>query len=328
MDLNDLNKVWDIKPLKVVREDEAREILEKVAKQVQPIMRKRKWKVRVLSEFWPANPSLLGLNIGGGAEIKLRLRRPNNEWDFFPYAQIVDTMLLELCHNEYGLHNTDFYNLLDEIRKECEELMAKGVTGSGQGFDLPGRERLGGYSLQPPLSLLRDKARAAAETRVQREGLLSRGPKRLGGDSSIKAVLSPIQAAAMAAERRLHDDMWCGSKSVESEGSSKSSEVRVTQGDRSTQTSFVEPISFPGRKDDVMWQCTTCTLLNQTLALTCEACGTPKNKDFGDYKKLKVWPCKFCTLDNSIEADRCMACGEWRYSYGPPILTSGPYLGT
>lgn len=65
----------------------------------------------------PANPSLLGLNIGGGVEIKLRLRRPNNELDFFPYAQIVDTMLHELCHNEYGPHNTDFYNLLDEIRK-------------------------------------------------------------------------------------------------------------------------------------------------------------------------------------------------------------------
>ena len=65
----------------------------------------------------PANPSLLGLNIGGGAEVKLRLRRPNNELDFFPYDQILDTMLHELCHNRYGPHNADFYNLLDEIRK-------------------------------------------------------------------------------------------------------------------------------------------------------------------------------------------------------------------
>lgn len=51
MDLNDLHKVWEVKPLKRIREDEAREILEKVAKQVQPIMRKRRWKVKVLSEF-------------------------------------------------------------------------------------------------------------------------------------------------------------------------------------------------------------------------------------------------------------------------------------
>lgn len=65
----------------------------------------------------PPNPSLLGLNIGGGAEIKLRLRRPNNEWDFFPYDHILNTMLHELCHNEHGPHNADFYNLLDELRK-------------------------------------------------------------------------------------------------------------------------------------------------------------------------------------------------------------------
>lgn len=150
MDLNDFNKVWEIKTLKKFRESEAREILQNVAKQVQPIMRKHKWKVRILSEFWywllynipfitlffpmtcllisnlicsPGNPSLLGLNIGGGSEVKLRLRRPNNELDFFPFNQILDTMLHELCHNEYGPHNTQFYNLLDEIRKVIDYLM-------------------------------------------------------------------------------------------------------------------------------------------------------------------------------------------------------------
>lgn len=51
MDLNDLNKVWEVRPLRRLQEDEAKEILEKVAKQVQPIMRKRKWRVKVLSEF-------------------------------------------------------------------------------------------------------------------------------------------------------------------------------------------------------------------------------------------------------------------------------------
>ncbi|KAL8487913.1 hypothetical protein ACS0TY_024271 [Phlomoides rotata] len=37
----------------------------------------------------PPNPSLLGLNIGGGAEAKLRLRRPNNEWDFSPIIKFL-----------------------------------------------------------------------------------------------------------------------------------------------------------------------------------------------------------------------------------------------
>lgn len=52
MNLDDLNKVWDIKTLKKPGENEARKILERIAKQVQPIMRKHKWKVKVLSEFW------------------------------------------------------------------------------------------------------------------------------------------------------------------------------------------------------------------------------------------------------------------------------------
>jgi hypothetical protein len=55
----DLNKVWDIRVLKKERAEEARKMLEQVAKQVQPIMRKRKWKVRMLSEFRCASSCLL-----------------------------------------------------------------------------------------------------------------------------------------------------------------------------------------------------------------------------------------------------------------------------
>ncbi|GJY55901.1 calcium/proton exchanger [Tanacetum coccineum] len=50
--------------------------------------------------------------------------------------------------------------------------MAKGITGSGQGFDLRGK-RLGGYSRQPPLSSLRQKALSAPKKRVQRGTLLA-----------------------------------------------------------------------------------------------------------------------------------------------------------
>lgn len=321
MDLNDLNKVWEIKPLKRIGEEEARKILEKVAMQVQPIMRKRKWKVNVLSEFCPANPSLLGLNIGPGAEIKIRLRRPNYEWDFFPYEQIIDTMLHELCHNEHGPHNAQFYNLLDEIRKECEELMVKGISSTGKGFDLYGR-RLGGFSQQPPLSSIRQTALVADESRVHHRALLPSGPQYLGGDNSIKSALSPIQAAAMAAERRLHDDMWCGSKSLGGETYITSSSGTSA---RSIQTSAIQSSVAKETFEGAKWQCKTCTLLNKPLALLCEACGTEKQKDVFKYK---VWYCKFCTLENSVELGRCLCCGEWRYSYGPPVSVRGPYFGT
>ncbi|XP_017423979.1 DNA-dependent metalloprotease WSS1 isoform X2 [Vigna angularis] len=262
MDLNDLNKVWEIKPLKRIGEDEARKILEKVAKQVQPIMRKRKWKVNVLSEFCPANPSLLGLNIGPGAEIKIRLRRPNCDWDFFPYEQILDTMLHELCHNEHGPHNAQFYNLLDEIRRECEELMVKGINNTGKGFELYGR-RLGGSSQQAPLSSLRQTALAAAESRARHSALLPSGPQYLGGDTNIKSSLSPIQAAAMAAERRLHDDKWCGSKSQRSEPQRRENTSSREASARSIQTSAIQSATAKETFEGAKWQCNTCTLLNK-----------------------------------------------------------------
>lgn len=135
--------------------------------------------------------------------------------------------------------------------------MAKGITGTGQGFDLPGK-RLGGFSRQPSLSALRQKALAAAENRARVEALLPSGPKRLGGDSSIKAALSPIQAAAMAAERRLHDDLWCGSKMLESEGPSENSKASAIP--------ELHHISL-GTHSKIMWECCVCTLLNQVMFL-------------------------------------------------------------
>lgn len=84
-------------------------------------------------------------------------------------------------------------------------------------------------------------------------------------DSSIKAVLSPVQAAAMAAERRLHDDLWCGSKSLEHEGPSESTTGSLDV--RNTRTSVHDSTSVQDQKGESSWQCDTCTLLNQVKNL-------------------------------------------------------------
>lgn len=63
IDSLDLCKVLEIKTLGLARDGDARKLLEDVAKQVQPIMRKRKWKVPLLSEFWYA---LSALNLDPG----------------------------------------------------------------------------------------------------------------------------------------------------------------------------------------------------------------------------------------------------------------------
>ncbi|XP_057785658.1 uncharacterized protein LOC131003197 [Salvia miltiorrhiza] len=212
MSLGDLNKVWEIKTLKrKPKEEEARKILDRIAKQVQPIMRKHNWRVKVLSEFWPKNRALLGLNVGRGIHVKLRLRRSDRDEEFLPYHEVLDTMLHELCHNVHSPHNASFYKLWDEIRKECEDFINKGISGAGQGFDLPGK-RLGGVSHKRRHSSLRQVALTAAENRARLQSLLPSGPNKIGGDSSIMVAMSPAQAAAMAAERRFQDNIWCGSE--------------------------------------------------------------------------------------------------------------------
>ncbi|XP_012071035.1 DNA-dependent metalloprotease WSS1 isoform X3 [Jatropha curcas] len=334
MNLGDLHKVWEIKALKKPGEEEAKKMLEKIAKQVQPIMRKHKWRVKVLSEFCPNNPALLGLNVGGGVQVKLRLRRPNRDWDFFPFDQVLDTMLHELCHNVHGPHNANFYKLWDELRKECEELLSKRISGTGEGFDLPGR-RLGGFSRQPPLSSLHKTALAAAEKRAKMGTILPSGPQRLGGDSTIMVALSPIQAAAMAAERRLQDEIWCGSQSAEVYEDGECSTYMAENLDNKWQTagsSRPDNGSIPTHdmthnpEEHAMWECRACTLLNPPLAPVCELCCTEKPKDAST--KYKTWSCKFCTLENSIKLEKCSACSQWRYSYGPPVSTPAPNLGT
>lgn len=339
-----LCKVWEIKTLGKSRDAEAKKLLESVAKQVQPIMIKRKWRVKLLSEFCPSNPSLLGLNVGGGAEIKIRLRRPGRESEFYPYEDLVGTMLHELTHNEHGPHDAKFYKLLDEITKECEELMAKGISGTGQGFDAPGR-RLGGFSHNPPLTSLRQSALAAAEKRARRGNLIPSGPNRVGGDREMMTLLTPTQAAAMAAERRLRDDIWCAApvtsgndgvqRAMEREngfsGPSRAVEDQTSESDgrhkgivfsgSSTSTASVESPTCTS-KGDSMWKCGVCTLLNPPLALICGACGTEKSGG------SQSWACRTCTLENPVNLDKCSACEQWRYSYGPPVAVRGPYVGT
>ncbi|XP_047335310.1 DNA-dependent metalloprotease WSS1 [Impatiens glandulifera] len=340
MNLGDLHKVWEFKALKrKPDEQEALKILDTISKRVQPIMRKRKWRVKLLSEFCPKNPSLLGLNVGAGIHVKLRLRKAKNDLDFIPFEQVLDTMLHELCHNAHGPHNASFYSLWDELRKECEELMSKGIIGTGEGFDLPGK-RVGGFSRQPPLSSLRKTALAAAEKRSRLNSVLPSGPKRLGGDSSIMSALSPMQAAAMAAERRYQDNMWCASEFPETildeeedyaepvpkpsarqnshaELSRKGCEQSDVSSSHLSKKRCVEFVDLSS-EEAVKWECGTCTLLNPPLAPVCKVCGSEKAKDLKE--KREAWTCKFCTLENNVKMDKCIACEQWRYSYGQPVV--------
>lgn len=77
------------------REAEALQTLRKVASLVKPMMRQRGWKVGVLTEFFPQENNLLGLNVNAGQRICLRLRHAGDDRQFLPLEQVTDTMLHE-----------------------------------------------------------------------------------------------------------------------------------------------------------------------------------------------------------------------------------------
>ncbi|GAV67460.1 hypothetical protein CFOL_v3_10965, partial [Cephalotus follicularis] len=160
-------------------------------------------------------------------------------------------------------------NLLNQLRRHLY-IQPKGITGGGRRFDLLGR-RLGGFSRQTPLSSPRHAALAVVENRSKRGILLPSGPRLIGGDNNIKATLSPIQAAAIAAERRLHDDLWCGSKSPGSDTGAEGNLVSsIGSSGGSTSSTVVESGSIPpshlqslSSRENVdltaNWKCGTCT---------------------------------------------------------------------
>ncbi|KAL8505439.1 hypothetical protein ACS0TY_016616 [Phlomoides rotata] len=327
MNLGDLHKIWEIKTLKrKPKEEEARKILDRVAKQVQPIMRKHKWRVKVLSEFCPKNRCLLGLNVGAGIHVKLRLRRPDRDDDFLPFHEILDTMLHELCHNKISPHNASFYKLWDELRKECEDLINNGISGSEQGFDLPGR-RLGGISSKPHSSL-RQAALAAAENRARLHSLLPSGSNRVGGDSSIMIALSPVQAAAMAAERRFQDNIWCGSEFCDLTGEedecTDENVIPVKSRKRSRGSDDVSlPQSAIGEKESTFIDLTE-TISKNGSSCCLDETNPTKNcrKDYGEASTSSSlsshepmqngvcgpWQCTACTLLNPPLAPVCGLC--------------------
>ena len=175
--------------------------LRKIASCVKPIMRKRGWKVGTLSEFYPDQSNLLGLNVNHGQQIMVRLRYANNKRSFMPFEDVLDTMLHELCHIEIGPHNSSFHKLWDTLRDEWYALQIKGYTG--EGFLGNGR-MLGGRQI--PNEELRRRARAAAQQRERER--LTKGPRqasgrRLGGVTP--KPRDPRDAVAEATIRRTKD---------------------------------------------------------------------------------------------------------------------------
>lgn len=96
----------------------AQSLLERLAAQVAPEMRRRGWHVGTLREFLPRQASLEGLNFENGKEIRMRLR-DDTAGAFMAYERLVLTLLHELAHIEVTAHDGAFFQLLSELVRGC-----------------------------------------------------------------------------------------------------------------------------------------------------------------------------------------------------------------
>lgn len=97
----------------------AQSLLERLARQVTPEMRRRGWHVGVLQEFLPRQASLEGLNFENGKEIRIRLRDDNQGGLFVQYDRLLLILLHELAHIEVTAHDGAFFQLLGELVRNC-----------------------------------------------------------------------------------------------------------------------------------------------------------------------------------------------------------------
>ncbi|KAJ2358184.1 hypothetical protein GGF43_000988 [Coemansia sp. RSA 2618] len=185
----------------------ALQLLQRVAAQVRPIMQTRSWRVPVLREFYPRTPNLLGLNVNRGSEIRIRLRSAHNATQFLRYEDLVGTMLHELVHIERAPHDHVFYALLDVLKLETEKLMARGYTGDG--FFSGGRRVGVGHSHDSGVpGRTRELAVRAAERRMRFGRQVPRTLGSVAGEQ--QHANTPSRMAALALDRRLRDEKWCG----------------------------------------------------------------------------------------------------------------------
>ncbi|KAK6351402.1 hypothetical protein TWF718_004562 [Orbilia javanica] len=135
-----------IEALKGSDHDIARNILERVAAIVYPIMKKHNVVVMKLEEF-PPNREFWGRNFNAGEVIQLVLKNRNGSW--LPISMIQSVMLHELAHNTEMNHSRRFHAVRLKYVAELEELKRKGYTGEG----LWGK----GNTLSPSIDLTGDR---------------------------------------------------------------------------------------------------------------------------------------------------------------------------
>ncbi|KAJ3020721.1 hypothetical protein HKX48_000320 [Thoreauomyces humboldtii] len=348
--------------------DAADKLLKTIAVMVKPLMRAHGWRLPHLREFVPTNACLHGLNINAGAEIRLRLRPNHDPLRLFDFDYVMGTMLHELTHNVYGPHDAKFYAFMDKLQDEYSDLVAKGWKG--EGFYAPGFRVGQGVSHDLSPHLAKERAALAAQKRAQTDRIMIPvGGRKLGGGSGVgtsglnRRGMTPGQLAALAAERRAKDTVWCGSNKPDEQGKNSQGIVAAIDVDgedeqtsagqtsthagpsSSSSSTSSSTASRPGssynpivivdtdddQTDDEQQQPSTSAIVPPSHL------GKRKSRSLSSPPPTSepTWTCSTCTLINRPLALQCDACWKVREHAKPvppedvrrpPSATGGPQM--
>ena len=116
-------------------------------------------------------------------------------------------MLHELAHIVHSKHTAAFYELMDALREQWEQLEACGQVLDEKGFPTIGGHRIDSTSHNPTVLEARKRAVAAAEKRQNLNQMMSSGKLGYGNEPLSWRNLPPRERAARAAERRAREAM-------------------------------------------------------------------------------------------------------------------------
>ncbi|KAI0405873.1 WLM-domain-containing protein [Xylaria palmicola] len=303
------------------RAADALHTLKKVASMVKPLMRARGWKVGQLTEFYPSQQNLLGLNVDRGQKICLRLRYPGDRNQFLPIEQVADTMLHELAHIVHGPHDDKFHALWNQLRDEHLSLTLKGYTG--EGFLSEGH-RLGGGAI--PMHEARRLARAAAE---RRRNLGSGSGQRLGGASpgsgqDIRRVIGDAAARRNQTLRGCANDNQTRDEIVEIANTATRSGFRTQAEEDAANDAAIAQALWEIVQEEEMAKKGNAYIPPRAVNNAGRGDHRSNGRDQGPGKAAQpstsrsvqgdkvssnTWTCAICTLSNPASYLCCDACG-------------------
>lgn len=175
----------------------AKDILHDINNSVALLMRENGLKVKTLSEFYPKQKNLYGLNVNHGLKIMLRLRQPLDDSRFLSREEIMNTMIHELTHNRVGPHNDKFKKQMSEWCGRQYVIETLGLTENflGVGKRLGGRNIAGNYSISQRRLQLLSKSKPTNSNRLGTSGInsLDNGKPLSAREMAAKAAMERLQ---------------------------------------------------------------------------------------------------------------------------------------